>query len=287
MEFASLDDLRAGVRLLGPGPVCLVLCEDDAGIEGSLTHHLGIGFRAVILALPPGVGTGLGGLPEGAHVLRLAQRPADLAEVCVNEMIDILPPGTWLAYTYNAEFLFYPFAETRRIGEALAFCAEERRDAVLTFVVDLYPKGPLSESGGLTPEEAFLDESGYYALARRRDGHTLERQLDFYGGLRWRFEEFVPPARRRIDRIAIFRTKPALRLLPDHRLTDEEMNTYACPWHNSMTAAVASFRAAKALAANPLSRNRIARFDWPGSIPFEWRAQQLMDLGLMEPGQWF
>ena len=47
-----------------------------------------------------------------------------------------------------------------------------------------------------------MDKSGYYALARKDAQNELEeRQLDFYGGLRWRFEEHVPALRRRIDRI--------------------------------------------------------------------------------------
>ncbi|MEM7489578.1 MAG: hypothetical protein AAF390_10700, partial [Pseudomonadota bacterium] len=137
--------------------------------------------------------------------------------------------------------------------------------------------------------DAWLDESGYYALARWDDdaGAALDRQLDFFGGLRWRFEEHVPWEKRRIDRVALFRAEKGLRLLPGHVLSEPEMNTYACPWHHSMTASIASFRAAKALATNPGSRAAIPGFRWDGSIPFEWRAQQLMDLGLMEPGQWF
>ena len=65
------------------------------------------------------------------------------------------------------------------------------------------------------------------------------------------------------------------------------MNTYACPWHNNITAAVCSFRTAKALRSNPGSRFDIQNFRWHNSMPFEWQSQQLMDLGLMEPGQWF
>ena len=65
------------------------------------------------------------------------------------------------------------------------------------------------------------------------------------------------------------------------------MNTFACPWHNNLTAAVASFRVAKALARNPGSRDEITSFAWRGSHPFRWNSQQLMELGLMEPGQWF
>ncbi|MCB2131463.1 MAG: hypothetical protein KDD96_03190, partial [Rhodobacteraceae bacterium] len=94
-------------------------------------------------------------------------------------------------------------------------------------------------------------------------GAELERQVDLFGGLKWRFEEHIPWARRRIDRIALFRAEPGVRLLPDHRLSVEEGNTYACPWHNNLTAAVASFRTAKALRRNPASRHAVQSFAWP------------------------
>ena len=81
--------------------------------------------------------------------------------------------------------------------------------------------------------------------------------------------------------------KKGLRLRPDFTLTDEEMNTYACPWHNNITTAICSFRTAKALRANPGSRFAINTFRWRNSTEFQWQSQQLMDLGLMEPGQWF
>ncbi len=48
-----------------------------------------------------------------------------------------------------------------------------------------------------------------------------------------------------------------------------------------------SFRTAKALRTNPGSRDAIATFHWHNSVRFGWNSQQLMDLGLMEPGQWF
>ncbi|KKL51071.1 hypothetical protein LCGC14_2299130, partial [marine sediment metagenome] len=114
-----------------------------------------------------------------------------------------------------------------------------------------------------------------------------ERQLDFYGGLRWRFEEHVPKARRRIDRIALFRARKGLRLRDDHTFNDEEYNTYSCPWHHNVTSAICSFRAAKALSTNAGSRHAISSFHWVNSTRFDWTSQQLLDLGLMEPGQWF
>jgi len=80
---------------------------------------------------------------------------------------------------------------------------------------------------------------------------------------------------------------PGLRLRADHRFSDEEYNTYACPWHNNLTAAIASFRTAKALKRNPGSTFDIHTFRWHNSTPFEWTSTQLLDMGLMEPGQWF
>jgi len=93
--------------------------------------------------------------------------------------------------------------------------------------------------------------------------------------------------RRKIDRVALFRAKPGLVLRSDFTFSDEEYNTYACPWHHNVTTAVVSFRTAKALKSNPGSRMAIPTFRWHNSVPFTWGSQQLMDLGLMEPGQWF
>ena len=50
---------------------------------------------------------------------------------------------------------------------------------------------------------------------------------------------------------------------------------------------MASFRVAKALVRNPGSREQIRSFTWRNSEPFRWSSHQLMERGLMEPGQWF
>ncbi|WP_281824023.1 hypothetical protein [Jannaschia rubra] len=286
MDFTSLNDLSARASRLGKGPALMILAEDGREVESTLRHHVDAGFRQIVVATPPGVALPPV-LPEGVHRLTLDRRPDDMAATCVNAFIAARPAGAWTGYVHNAEYLFHPFAETRRIGEALAFCAEERRDAVLTFVIDLYAGELAPGSDGVDRDDAWMDEAGYFALARWGEDGPLDRQLDFFGGLRWRFEEHIPWTRRRIDRVSLFRARPGLRLLPDLTMSEPEMNTYACPWHHSMTACVASFRVAKALATNPGSRAAIRGFRWNGSIRFEWQAQQLLDLGLMEPGQWF
>jgi len=170
------------------------------------------------------------------------------------------------------------------------FHAEERRDAMLANVVALHADDLEACPAAVSLDRAHLDRSGYYALARAdaaNHGHPKERQLDFYGGLRWRYEEHVPGAKRKIDRIPLFRAKKGLRIREDHTFNDEEYNTYACPWHHNITASICSFRTAKALKANPGSRYDIESFKWHNSAPFEWHSRQLLDLGLMEPGQWF
>jgi hypothetical protein len=207
----------------------------------------------------------------------------------VNSLI-AAAPGLWIYYGYNAEYLFHPFCETRNVRELIAFHAEERRDAMLSHVIDLYAIDLGRFPDAVSLEEAHLDRAGYYALARtdpEGDHHPKERQMDFFGGLRWRFEEHIPQARRKIDRIALFRARKGLRLRADFTFNVEEYNTYACAWHHNLTTAVCSFRTAKALKSNPGSRYDIPTFRWHGSTEFQWHSQQLMDLGLMEPGQWF
>lgn len=289
MHYPSLSALIAAEKpRLAKGPLALIFAEDAVELDTTLRHHLFSGFGAVVLFAGPEIEID----PEVAErVLRTDWdvTRTDAVPRAVNKINDAVP-GTWIYYCFNAEYLFFPFCETRTIGEMLAFHTEERRDAMLTYVVDLYSDDLERHPNAVSLETACLDKSGYYALARpdpENHDHPRERQLDFFGGLRWRFEEHVPPKRRKIDRIAIFRAKEGLRLRVDHTFNDEEYNTFACPWHHNLTAAIVSFRTAKALKLNPGSTFEIQSFTWHNSTRFEWHSRQLLDLGLMEPGQWF
>lgn len=280
--------LRAGPDCLRTGPIALILVEDDAALAETVDHHARLGFRHILLASPEP----LSDLP-GPHRDRLTnviwntRRPAAHVEA-VNLLIQAVPPGTWLYYGFNAEFLFYPFSDRRSVKEMLDFHGEERRSAMLSYVIDLYAPDLGRCPDGVSLDEAMFDGTGYCALPRHDDsGRVLERQLDFHGGLRWRYEELLPRSRLTIDRIALFRATPRLQVTADHRFNEPEYNTYACKWHHSLTSAIASFRVAKALRTNPGSRDQIDSFVWRHSRRFDWQPQQLMDLGLMEPGQWF
>lgn len=287
MRYESLDEfLKDGASALAKGPVALIFVEDLVEVEATIRHHLKLRFPEIVVFAPDELALPMD-LSETVHRVRYPMFRPHALETAVNAISDAAP-GTWLYYCYNAEFLFYPFCEDRGIGEMVAFHTEERRDAVLTYVVDLYAADLGAFPDAVCLSEAYLDKSGYYALARpNRHGHPKERQLDFYGGLRWRFEEHVPVDRRKIDRISIFRAAKDLKLLGNHTFNEEEYNTYSCPWHHNITATICSFRTAKALKTNAGSRHDIGSFHWHNSIPFEWKSQQLLDLGLMEPGQWF
>ncbi len=287
MHYPSLAAfLTDGKAALAKGPIALILLEDDVEVGSTVRHHLDAGFRSVITFGVPDIRLP-DNLPANVHNVDFDMASKDALLKVVNSVIE-LAPAQWIYYGYNTEYIFYPFCEHRAIGEMLAFHTEERRDAVLTYVVDLYAGDLDASPNAVSLDDAHMDKSGYYALARKDTVDDFaERQLDFFGGLRWRFEEHVPLPRRRIDRISIFRAKPGLRLRADHTFNDPEYNTYACPWHNSITAALGSFRTAKALKRNPVSSAEIKTFRWHNSAPFEWHSQQLLDLGLMEPGQWF
>ncbi|WP_333712367.1 hypothetical protein [Yoonia sp.] len=272
-------------KRLKKGPLALVMVEDDVEVASTFAHLRRFGFAQIIAFAPPE----LPFTTEATDVIRVDHdTSSDQAlQRMLNGTIKALP-GVWLFYCYNAEYLHYPFCETRSVGEMLSFMSEERRDSVMGYVIDLYARDLTARPNGVDRTDAYFDKSGYYALALKdAGGEPLERQLEIAGGLRWRFEEHIPKDRQRTDRVSFVRARAGLQMLADKSWSLPEYNTYACPWHNNLTVAVPSFRTAKALRRNPGSRDAISLFHWPQSERFDWTSTQLLDLGLMEPGQWF
>ncbi|MGV6811986.1 MAG: glycosyltransferase family 2 protein [Brevirhabdus sp.] len=288
MNSTDLDTYLASESLTGAkGPIGMIFVEDLVEVDSTIRHHLDMGFSHLLVFAPPELN-----LPRDLDeaVVRITYNYTTMSPFeAINAVIEA-KPGLWIYYCYNAEYLFFPFCESRNIREMTIFNTEERRDSVLTYVIDLYAGDLNRHQNAVSLADAHMDKSGYYALARpdvENHNHPKERQLDFHGGLRWRFEEHIPVPKRKIDRISIFKAVKGLTLRPDHTFNLEEYNTYACPWHNNLTAAICSFRTAKALKQNPGSTFDIHTFKWHNSTKFEWNSQQLMDFGLMEPGQWF
>ena len=268
------------------GPIALIFAEDEIELDTTIKHHLGAGFVHVVVFAMPEFAIAEDAAKEITRVDHNMLLPQAL-ETTMNAVMKATG-DVWIYYCYNAEFLFHPFCEHRTVGEMITFNVEERRNAILTYVIDLYAGDLNQDPNAVNIKDAHLDKTGYYALARKdRWNNDLDRQQDFFGGLRWRFEEHIPTPRRRIDRVALFRNQPNLIFNADHTFNVSEYNTYACAWHHSLSATICSFRTAKALKRNPGSTFEIDTFKWHNSIKFEWHSQQLLDLGLMEPGQWF
>ncbi|SFS01852.1 hypothetical protein [Yoonia litorea] len=286
MQFPNLASFLADARKhMSGGPVALVIAEDSVELAGTVTHLTKLGFTDVVIF--SGEPVDPAAAPKGVTQVTFDTSEDGALQKIINGTIKALP-GTWLFYCYNGEYLHYPFCETRNVVEMLTFMTEERRDSVMGYVIDLYARDLEADPDGVNPGDAWFDKSGYYALALRDSaGEPLDRQIAVAGGLRWRFEEHIPPHRQRTDRVSFIRAVPGLEMQADRSFNIPEFNTYACPWHNNLTVAIPSFRTAKALRRNPGSRDAISAFHWSQSERFAWTSHQLLDLGLMEPGQWF
>ena len=124
-------------RLLAKGPVALIFAEDPVEVDSTLQHHLETGFRQVLLLADDAIPVA----PElEARIHRISHdvHADDAVTEAVNRISAAAPAGSWIYYCYNAEYLFFPFCETRTVRDLLAFHTEERRDAMLTYVIDLY-----------------------------------------------------------------------------------------------------------------------------------------------------
>lgn len=287
MKYPTLEEFCASETMItaSKGPIAVIFCEDGIEVSSTLRHHNRLGFGTKILLCPKDLE-----LTEEDETLCtpvIHDPDADGSfEQGLNALIEAFT-GQWMYYCFNGEYLHFPFCEDRNIKELLAFVTEERRASVFAYVIDLYSNDLEKYENGVSLETAHMDGSGYYAQSRKKNGEIMDRQLDIYGGLKWRFEEFLPELRRRIDRIALFQAQKGLKIDRNHLFNDEEYNTFSCPWHHNTTVALCSFRTAKYLKTNPASTFEVDHFTWSKSVRFHWNSQQLMDLGLMEPGQWF
>ena len=115
MRYSSLKDFlsRSG-KVLAKGPIALIFVEDEVEVASTLRHHLGSGFAAVLVLMPSGFALA----PEfdtKVHRIDLDTLAPGMLTETVNAMIKAAP-GTWFYYCYNAEYLFYPFCESRSVA---------------------------------------------------------------------------------------------------------------------------------------------------------------------------
>ena len=157
MNHASLAAfLERDRAALAKGPVAIIVVEDPVEVESTLNHHIGLGFRTLITFMPDGLELPAT-LADQVHRIPYATRGPEALPGLINPLIAAAPAGTWFYYGFNAEYLFYPFSETRNLRELLAFHTEERRDAMLCYAIDLYAPDLGTHPSGVDRDGAMLD----------------------------------------------------------------------------------------------------------------------------------
>lgn len=115
MKYESLENfISTGQSALVKGPVALVFVEDDVEVATTLRHHLDCGFASVIVFMPDAFA-----LPDDlqgkVHRVSYDMFVPNALEHAINTLIEA-GPGLWFYYCFNAEYLFFPFCETRSVG---------------------------------------------------------------------------------------------------------------------------------------------------------------------------
>ncbi len=147
---------KNGGAALAEGPIALIIVEDKIEVDTTLRHHVAAGFKSVIAFCPASFK-----LPDDVEAFcHRVDFDAKTSGLPLSEIVNELIPlthGQWMYYCYNAEFLFHPFSETRNVTEMLTFHGEERREAMLTYLIDVYAGDLQKDRNGVSIEDAYLD----------------------------------------------------------------------------------------------------------------------------------
>ena len=155
MRYASLSAfLEQGKAAFAKGPLALIFAEDPVEVDTTLRHHLAAGFPHVALLAPEGIEVPPA-LEALVHRVMLDVHRENAVFDAINAVI-AAAPEIWLYYCYNAEYLFHPFCETRNVRELIAFHVEERRTAMLSYVIDLYADDLGQHPNAVSLERAHL-----------------------------------------------------------------------------------------------------------------------------------
>lgn len=285
MQTLTLSQIEAPNTMdFKTGAVAFIFVEDAICLTETITHHVFQGFKSIFCFGSSALNT-----TDDIENCYWVDTQISSNQTVVDIINQLIPAfkNQWIYYSFNAEFLYFPFSETRKISDFTSFLDEEKRTSAFCTTIDLYTKDIKRDLSDFDIDQALFDSLGYYSHARQDNFGPKSRQIDVFGGLRWRFEQYIPWDRRRINNMRLFKSKNSLKLDLDFVLNEPEYETYQSEWHNSPTIAVCSFRAAKFLLDNPDSRDSIERLDWPNSVKYQANADQLLEMGLMEPGQWF
>ena len=275
-SFSTIAEFVRRPPALPGGVVGVVLCESGLHATESANWMAGLG-ASVVIALGEGVDVDAVSCP----VIRIAEPPKERGVADqLNLLIDALD-GRWITWAWAGEFLFFPFCETRTLSDLTAFLTDERRCSLYAYALDLYGQDLPGEGECPTRTVLSIDVEGYHAFPKEN------QHLRVFGGLGWRMQELCPRGMEQIGRTVLFRAARGVHLGPQMMFEDEDYASVSCPWHNSPTGAVMSLRRTRRIMAHPNFAPLRARLEWRGTEPFGWSSAELLERGMIEPGQWF
>ena len=276
MDFKTVQEFAKARPTLPGGIVAILLCESDRHADASARRLVAQGVGSIIAV---GASETLG--DPGVPVIRIEEAPHPKPLPVMLQTLLRALAGRWVLWLWNSEFLVFPFCETRRLNDLADFLGDERRLSIYGYTLDLYAKTLPAPADDPTGVNLYFDRLGYYAFPREGDF------LQLRGGLGWRFEEYTPPTMQSIGRTIMLKPDAAISVTRDLTFGDTIYDTVNCPWHHNPTAAVMSLRRTRRIMAHPGFAGVADRLIWPGTTQFDWTSRQLLEIGMIEPGQWF
>ena len=276
MIFNTVKEFARARPKLPGGVIAILLCESERHVGASARRLAAQGASAIVA-----VGTPNGLTDAGCAVFPIAETPHPKSLPEMMQSLLTALSGQWVVWLWNSEFLVFPYGETRTLSDLAAFLGDERRTAIHGYVLDLYSRRLPTLSEDPSRSAMYFDRIGYYAFPEK------DRTLRLRGGLGWRFEEFTPPSLQPINRAVMLKPGTDLKVSRDLSFGHSDYDSLSCPWHHNPTAAIMSLRRSRRIMAHPGFPALAHKLIWQGSTRFNWTSGQLLDLGLIEPGQWF
>lgn len=282
-------------------------------LEIFLDHHRKLGadiFVFLDLSAEGGLGSRLEAESDCAVWRPIGEPRPDKAIYWLNYLRQRYADGHWCLSLEICDLFVFPRYETRQIKDLLDFLDTERRDHLYAVVIEMYGDRPASElaaepAGSPLQAMPYFDPVGYSVSPRV----GRFRNVAMRGGMQRRtlFRE-QPPRAPAIDRVPLVKWRRHYGYITSTRtLMPRVLNKPHPRPHSSPTAALLRFalleeprwmaladqveagdivagRGARSYARLPELRDRIIRHEHSRAFTTSW---DLVEFGLLNPGQWF
>jgi hypothetical protein len=274
-------------------------------------HHRRLGVQEfVFLDLTPEGGLGQLLVGEDRAAVWRPRVDFDASRVLhwLNYLRGIYATGRWCLSLDLNDMLVYYRSETRQIGDLIDFLESENRDHIFAQIIEMYGS---ERAMDLNPQDDLLDKLCYfdpYGYATEARSGPFDNVI-VRGGLQRRTLFSTRPLQAPIlSRIPLAKwTRFKSYIAETQVMLPKQMNVPHSPWHSTPTACLLRFALANEddqleMAARVELSNSIRAFAHSSylgtkglreqslrrefSARFE-RSEDLVDFGLLNPGQWF